>query len=124
MLVKEYPTPTPADVLILSHADFVNATHSTKWVEEKLDFSDIAAPAKPEPAGDDDAEAARVLREVDVEVNGKRFVVKAWVPDVAVVATAKAKAKPRPAAGAGAAAGLGTGQVALPMPGTILKGLG
>src|SRR5258706_6391906 len=121
MVVEGVATTIPADLLILGHADFVNAVHSTKWVEEKLDFSDIVAPAKPEPVGEDDAEGSRVLREVDVEVNGKPFVVKGWVPDVAVTATAKAKAKPRPAAGAGAAAGLGTGQVAVPMQGTIVK---
>ena len=121
MVVEGVATTIPADLLILGHPDFVNAVHSTKWVEEKLDFSDIAAPAKPESVGEDDAESARVMREVDVEVNGKRFVVKAWGPDVAVVASAKAKAKPRPSPGAGAAAGLGTGQVAVPMQGTIVK---
>jgi acetyl-CoA/propionyl-CoA carboxylase biotin carboxyl carrier protein len=121
MVVEGVATTIPADLLILSHTDFVNATHSTKWVEEKLDFSEIAAPAKPEPVAEGDEQAPHVLREVDVEVNGKRFVVKAWVPDVAVTTTTKAKAKPRPSAGAGAAAGLGTGQVAVPMQGTIVK---
>ncbi len=40
-------TTLPAHVAILSHPDFAAATHSTKWVEETLDLSDLVV----EPAG-------------------------------------------------------------------------
>ena len=40
-------TTLPADVAILSHPDFVAATHSTKWVEETLDLSELTV----EPPG-------------------------------------------------------------------------
>ena len=67
----------------------------------------------------------RVLRDVTAEVDGRRYQVKLWVPDlgdaVAVQAGAAAKgAGPkRPKAAAGGAAGSGT--VAVPMQGTIVK---
>ena len=65
-------------------------------------------------------------RDVDVEVNGKRFSVKVWVPDVpmavvaggAAVARARARGGRPPAAGGGAA---GSGKVTVPMQGTIVK---
>jgi len=40
----------------------------------------IEAPAPPQEAPD---EEPRVQRDVDVEVNGRRYQVKLWVPDVA-----------------------------------------
>ena len=43
--VSGVATTLPADVAILSHPDFVAATHSTKWVEETLDLSDLAVAA-------------------------------------------------------------------------------
>jgi acetyl-CoA/propionyl-CoA carboxylase biotin carboxyl carrier protein len=68
---------------------------------------------------------AKVQRDVDVEVNGKRFSVKMWVPDmpVAVVAGGASGASPRPrrAAAASAGAAAGSGQVTVPMQGTIVK---
>ena len=36
-------TTIPADVAIFTHADFAAGTHSTKWVEEVLDLSDLPA---------------------------------------------------------------------------------
>ena len=35
----------PADIAILEHDDFRNNEHSTKWVEEVLDLTDVSAPA-------------------------------------------------------------------------------
>src|ERR1700722_13744807 len=43
-------TTIPADVAILSHPDFAEAKHSTKWVEDVLDLSGLTV-APPEPAG-------------------------------------------------------------------------
>ena len=75
-------TTIPADLAILAHPDFIEATHSTNWVEERLDPASFAAPT---PAGGgvaitDEAEP-RVLREVTAEVDGRRYAVKLWVPD-------------------------------------------
>ncbi len=130
MQVEGIATTIPADLAILRHPDFVAATHSTKWVEEVLDLSGIAAPAKPvAPApvdGDAEAPAALVERSTTVEVNGKRFAVKLWVPEapaatVAMAAGGPAAArKPTRAAGA-SAAGSGSGDVTVPMQGTIVK---
>jgi acetyl-CoA/propionyl-CoA carboxylase biotin carboxyl carrier protein len=121
MVVEGVATTIPADIAILRHPDFVAGEHSTKWVEERLDLSGIAAPAKPVPADDGD-QAPLVERTTTVEVNGKRFAVKMWVPDapVAVTAGAPAKRAPRKAA-AGAGAGSGSGDVTVPMQGTIVK---
>jgi acetyl-CoA/propionyl-CoA carboxylase biotin carboxyl carrier protein len=121
------PTTIPADVAILRHPDFVAGEHSTKWVEERLDLSDVAADLRP-PA--DDAEAGaepRVRRDVDVEVNGRRFGVTVWVPESQAGAPVTAagtggRATPRPRRSTGASArAAGTGAVTVPMQGTIVK---
>jgi len=114
-------TTIPADIAILEHPDFVAGTHSTKWVEDVLDLSGVgAAPT----TGEDDTEA-KVRRDVEVEVNGKRFSVKVFVPESqagAVVATGGGGARPRRSSGGGAGgAGGGSGAVTVPMQGTIVK---
>ena len=126
MEVVGVATTIPADLAILRHPDFQAVQHSTKWVEERLDLSGVAAPAAPAPT--DDEAAALVERRTTVEVNGKRFDVKLWVPDTPMVAVAGAKAgaaggrKPARAGGAGGAGGgSGRGEVAVPMQGTIVK---
>jgi acetyl-CoA/propionyl-CoA carboxylase biotin carboxyl carrier protein len=120
MVVEGIATTIPADIAILEHPDFAAVTHSTKWVEEVLDLSGIdAAPVL--PAGDDDAPL--VQRQTTVEVNGRRFDVKLWVPESAGVAAAgpaKKKAA-RSASAAGGGAGGGSGKIAVPMQGTIVK---
>ncbi|MDD9371213.1 MAG: acetyl-CoA carboxylase biotin carboxylase subunit [Acidimicrobiales bacterium] len=121
-------TTIPADLAILRHPDFVAGEHSTKWVEDRLDLSATAAPT-PATTTDDDASEERepkVRRDVDVEVNGRRFGVTVWVPESQVGAVAigagAGKASPRPRRSAGAsAAAAGSGQVVVPMQGTIVK---
>ena len=73
--IEGIATTIPADVAILEHPDFAAATHSTKWVEDTLDLTGVDAPPTPADATDGDAEA-KVQRDVDVEVNGKRFAVE------------------------------------------------
>ena len=119
--VIEGPATTiPADIAILEHPDFVNIEHSTNWVEQKLDLSGVASPTTPAaPAGED-----RVQRDVDVEVNGRRYTVKLWVPESAgAVAAGGAKpTRPRPSGGGHhGGGGAGSGQVTVPMQGTIVK---
>ena len=120
--VEGIATTKPADIAILSHPDFAAAKHSTKWVEDTLDLSEVVsdAGAGGAPPADDEP---KVQRDVDVEVNGKRYTVKLWVPDlpVAVAAGGALAARPRRAATQGAAAAAGSGQVAVPMQGTIVK---
>ena len=127
MEIEGIATTMPADIAILSHPDFVEAKHSTKWVEDTLDLSDVSSDATAAaPATDGEAEP-KVRRDVDVEVNGRRYSVAVWVPDmpVATVAAgtggAPSAAKPRRSASAASAAVAGSGKVAVPMQGTIVK---
>jgi acetyl-CoA/propionyl-CoA carboxylase biotin carboxyl carrier protein len=111
-------TTVPADIAILEHEDFIGLTHSTNWVETTLDLSDVAStpaqPVEPEDGG-------LVRRDVDVEVGGRRYAVRLWVPEVATAPPAgAATTKRRTGAGSGVASG-GSGQVTVPMQGTIVK---
>ena len=111
-------TTAAAHSAILASPDFQAGEHSTKWVEESLDLSDVVGKASGSDQQTEEDEP-RVRKDVVLEVNGKRFEVAAWVPEVAGVAV-KTSSKPRRAASsAGAAAG--SGQVAVPMQGTIVK---
>ena len=102
--------------------------HSTKWVEDTLDLSGLVATKGEEVApAAVDGEPARVRRDLDVEVNGKRFSVKAWVPDIAPMMVGIAAggatggaSKPKRAASTGAVGG-GSGAVTVPMQGTVVK---
>src|SRR3546814_13069605 len=57
-------------------SDVCSSDLSTKWVEDTLDLTGVRG--TPAPTGDDEVE--KVERNVDVEVNGKRFAVKLFVP--------------------------------------------
>jgi acetyl-CoA/propionyl-CoA carboxylase biotin carboxyl carrier protein len=123
MRVEGIATTIPADIAILEHEDFRAARHSTKWVEETLDLTGVAAtPAT--AAAEEDGEQ-KVRRDVDVEVNGKRFSVSVWVPEVAMASTGRAApAAARPRRGGGSGGGVvaaGSGAVTVPMQGTIVK---
>lgn len=118
MEVKGVSTTIPADLAILRHSDFADVTHSTKWVEQTLDLSEVSSDPSAEPA--EDAEPL-VERKTTVEVNGKRFDVKMWVPETVGVAAAPSAKKPRRAAGGGAGGGGGNGTITVPMQGTIVK---
>jgi acetyl-CoA/propionyl-CoA carboxylase biotin carboxyl carrier protein len=78
------------------------------------------------------AQDGRVLREVEAEVNGRRYQVKLWVPELADApgsssltsgpvsrATRPGPTRARPPAGA--TGGAGTGTITVPMQGTIVK---
>ncbi len=122
LVIEGVATTVPADLAILRHDDFKAVTHSTKWVEEVLDLSDVSATPAAAPTGDDDDEAAAMVeRNTMVEVNGKRFDVKMWVPETVGVAAAPAKAKKKRHASGGGGGGAGSGDVAVPMQGTIVK---
>jgi acetyl-CoA/propionyl-CoA carboxylase biotin carboxyl carrier protein len=111
-------TTAAAHSAILASADFQAGEHSTKWVEETLDLSDVSGSPKDAPEVADDEPLTR--KDVVLEVNGKRFEVAAWVPEtVGAVATPKSSKPRRSASNAGSSAG--SGQVAVPMQGTIVK---
>jgi acetyl-CoA/propionyl-CoA carboxylase biotin carboxyl carrier protein len=127
-------TTLPAQLVMLDHPDFVNGEHSTNWVDNgTIDLSGVTSgrlggPDLPAPEGDGAESEPKVRRDVDVEVNGKRFSVAMWVPESAMVAAGPAagggaaKARPRRAGGGhGGAAAAGTGAIAVPMQGTIVR---
>jgi len=126
-------TTLPAQLAILDHADFVAGEHSTNWLESgAVDFTGITgrlSAADPEAAPTDDGTEpeSKVRRDVDVEVNGKRFAVSMWVPESQLAAApasggGTAKAKPRRKGGASSGAGgAGTGVIVAPMQGTMFK---
>jgi acetyl-CoA/propionyl-CoA carboxylase biotin carboxyl carrier protein len=125
--IEGVATTIPADLAILRHPDFINVEHSTNWVEQRLDLSGIAAPA-PSTTSAEGGQPRRVQRDVDVEVNGRRYQVKLWVPDAAPVTVtgqagggASRPSRARPSTGAGHGGGAGSGQVTVPMQGTIVK---
>jgi len=122
MVIEGVATTIPADLAILKHPDFAAFEHSTKWVENVLDLSGVSS--KPTAAlVPVEGEAPKVRRDVDVEVNGKKFAVSMWVPETAgaPVASGAAAAKPKRAAAAGGAAAAGSGSLTAPMQGTIVK---
>ena len=118
-------TVIDADLAILRHPDFAAIEHSTKWVEETLDLSGVSGKAA--AAVEADGAEPKVKRDVDVEVNGKRFAVSLYVPEsqlapVAAAGSAGVKARPkRGGSSVAAAGGGGSGKVAVPMQGTIVK---
>ena len=111
-------TTASAHSAILASPDFQAGEHSTKWVEETLDLSDVSG--SPKDATEVVGEEPLTRKDVVLEVNGKRFEVAAWVPETAgAVATPKSNKPRRSASNAGSSAG--SGQVAVPMQGTIVK---
>ena len=120
MQVDGVATTIPAARAILAHPDFAAASHSTRWVEERLDLA--ALPDQRSSAGDAPAEdrGPGVRHTVDVEVGGKLFNVALWAPDPSHGDNARpsaARRRPRGPSGVGA----GAAEVTVPMQGTIVK---
>ncbi len=115
MKVEGVHTTIPADLAILRHPDFAAVKHSTKWVEEKLDLSSIDSTA----GSGQPSEEGLVMRQTTVEVNGKRFEVKAWVPETGGVTAPRTKKPTRASQSSGGKGG--SGEISAPMQGTIVK---
>ncbi len=118
-------TTIPAHRVLLAHADFRAARHSTKWVENDIDQAQFAAPAAAPiaPPAEGEAEAEPLVeRTVPVEVDGRRFSVRVWLPEAPVpTAVAPAgRARPKRVATSSGHAG-GDGTVSAPMQGTIVQ---
>jgi len=103
-------TTIPADRAILTHSDFGNLEHSTKWVEEVLDLSSMTNLDLIDL--EDGTELAE--RSAVIEVDGKQFNVSMWVPDTS-------KGTRRRATAASGSSGGGDGKISVPMQGTIVK---
>ncbi|NCG24422.1 MAG: acetyl-CoA carboxylase biotin carboxylase subunit [Actinobacteria bacterium] len=116
LTIEGVATTIPADIAILEHPDFAALKHSTKWVEDTLDLSGVGSTGAEAPADDE----PRVKRDLDVEVNGKRFSVSMWVPESSAASASAGPARTRRAAGA-ASGGSNSGEVTAPMQGTIVK---
>ena len=115
MVIEGVHTTIPADLAILHHPDFSAVTHSTKWVEETLDLSGMVSTTGGTATNDE----GLVERATTIEVNGKRFDVKMWVPEFASGPVKKSNKPTRGSGGSGGSAN--SGEVAAPMQGTIVK---
>ena len=115
MVIEGVHTTIPADLAILRHPDFSAVTHSTKWVEETLDLSGMVSTTGGTATNDE----GLVERATTIEVNGKRFDVKMWVPEFASGPVKKSNKPTRGSGGSGGSAN--SGEVAAPMQGTIVK---
>ncbi len=120
MTIEGVATTLPADLAILRHPDFIEARHSTNWVEQSLDLSGVGGVAGA-PGVADGEELVR--RQVTAEVDGRRYRVALWLPDTgdapSSAAPARVVASRKPKAAATGAAGSGT--VTVPMQGTVVK---
>ena len=115
MSIEGIATTVPAAIAILQHADFADLTHSTKWVEETLDLSGIAAVAPPPP---DEAGDSATPRTLDVEVGSRKFTVTVWLPDTAPAGQTTRIRRASP----GSAPGVGdSGTISVPMQGTVIS---
>jgi acetyl-CoA/propionyl-CoA carboxylase biotin carboxyl carrier protein len=119
-------TTIPAHRVLLDSDGFRRAEHSTKWVENEVDQSQFAAhigaaaDLTVEPT--DEARESLVERTVPVEVDGRRYSVKVWLPETPAAArAAPGRTKPTPSASAHGTGATGGGTVSAPMQGTIVK---
>ena len=110
-------TTVGAAQAIISHPDFAAVGHSTRWVADTLDLTGVSGvpTAAPEAAA-----GAAVRRDVDVEVDGKRFNVALWAPSDAGDSAGPAGAGRRRSSGP-ASLGGGANEVTVPMQGTVVK---
>ncbi len=115
-------TTVAAHELVLAHPDFAAGEHSTRWLEEHVDLSELTSDAGTTAEAGEDAAAPTT---VPVEVNGRKFDVKLFLPEGAIAtgggATRKSKPKPKAASGSKHGSGGGGGSVTAPMQGTIVK---
>jgi acetyl-CoA/propionyl-CoA carboxylase biotin carboxyl carrier protein len=108
---------------------FVEARHSTRWIEEGLDLSSLPVqPVSDGPAtmpGGPPSNEAMVLREVDAEVDGRRYRVKIWVPDTSPAGQRASRANKTAVASRphqrSAPLLPADGKITVPMQGTIIK---
>jgi acetyl-CoA/propionyl-CoA carboxylase biotin carboxyl carrier protein len=115
--IEGVATTIPADVVLLSHDDFVASKHSTKWVEDTVDLSEVNAG----PSLSEVSQSGGVAKNVTAEIDGRRFNVTLYVDDDGAGggASSPRSAPKRKAHAQGGPTGSGT--VSAPMQGTIVK---
>jgi acetyl-CoA/propionyl-CoA carboxylase biotin carboxyl carrier protein len=87
-------------------------------VEETLDPASFGSQV---PVDRADESEPRVLREVTAEVDGRRYAVKLWVPELTSAGPGGSARGSRPSKPRTQMAGTGSGTVIVPMQGTIVK---
>ncbi|MDQ3782791.1 MAG: acetyl-CoA carboxylase biotin carboxylase subunit [Actinomycetota bacterium] len=113
-------TTIPAHLAIIDTEAFATATHYTRFVEDHLDFSGLAAGTSPALPQDEEVDE----RTITVEVGGRRFGVKFWAPVMAPTGGGGQRMAPRrrpPKLERQAPSAEGAGVVTAPMQGTIVK---
>jgi acetyl-CoA/propionyl-CoA carboxylase biotin carboxyl carrier protein len=128
--IEGVKTTIPAHLTLLPTAAFREVTHSTKWVEDEVDQSQFAAHVRSAsaqalsvPPPDGEAAAPLVEQTVPVEVDGRRYSVKVWLPEAPAHGHGSGPApriRPKRASTTGSGAA-GSGTVIAPMQGTIVK---
>ncbi|MEP6625106.1 MAG: biotin/lipoyl-containing protein, partial [Acidimicrobiia bacterium] len=118
--VEGIHTTVPAAELVLAHPDFATGTHSTRWLEEEVDLSGLVSDAGTSGT----APEAPTAQTMTVEVNGRKFAVKALLPEgfvgAAPAGSGGSRKAPKPKA-ASSSGGGGNGTITAPMQGTIVK---
>jgi len=112
-------TTIPAHLRILESDEFRAGEYYTRFVEDRLDFSDLVATGGPPLPQDEEQEE----RSMTVEVGGRRYVVRYWAPMMTVPASGGQRPAPRrrpPKLGRAGSKENG-GVVTAPMQGTIVK---
>jgi acetyl-CoA/propionyl-CoA carboxylase biotin carboxyl carrier protein len=120
--IEGVQTTIPAHNTLLATEDFRALGHSTKWVEEEVDATTFETAAPTSAAEANEGGPELVERTVPVEVDGKRFQVRVWMPEMTPAPRAAvARSRPRGAAAGASGGGGGDGTVSAPMQGTIVK---
>jgi acetyl-CoA/propionyl-CoA carboxylase biotin carboxyl carrier protein len=105
----------PAHLAVLSHPDFINGNHHTKWMEESVELG----PPSPDAPGVLPAEEDLSRRDITVEIGGRRFSVSYWAPEPASAGAPIRRRPPR--LSVSGSSGASDGVVTAPMQGTIVK---
>jgi acetyl-CoA/propionyl-CoA carboxylase biotin carboxyl carrier protein len=120
-VIEGVATNVSAHLAVLAHPDFAEGRHSTRWLEERVDLASLGPSAGAPPGlGTAASPAGPVGREVDVEVDGRRFRVKVYEPETRAPARSPG-AGARAARRSQAAGAAGAGRVTAPMQGTIVS---
>ena len=113
-VIEGIKTTIPFHSLMLEDERFVSGDYHTGTVEREMDLSVLAeAPVAKPKAGEPEV----VERNFDIEIDGKRFSVRAREQ----LRSRVRPRKPTPPEGAGSLAGGGTEELIAPMQGTIVK---
>jgi acetyl-CoA/propionyl-CoA/long-chain acyl-CoA carboxylase, biotin carboxylase, biotin carboxyl carrier protein len=113
--IRGVASTIPAHLAVLSHKDFIESSHHTKWLEESVDLSEASPDSTPTLPEEENMSR----RDITVEVGGRRFSVAYWAPEPTTAGGPISRRPPKlSASGPGPAS---DGVIAAPMQGTIVK---